>query len=76
MVEFLSKHFQIVPQRDEVKDVLVLVQRSRGFGADTIVVAVQPFADVAVERNKMRRAKDELIILDGNVIVRNVSVCG
>lgn len=71
MIEFLGQDLQVVAQCDEVKDVMILVERTCGGGADAIVVPMQPFTDVAVERDEMRRTEDQLILLDGDVILRH-----
>jgi hypothetical protein len=47
---------------------VVLIELAEYLGRYAIVVPVQPFADVAVEGNKMRGAEYEVIFADVNAI--------
>jgi hypothetical protein len=53
MVQLVSNRLEGVTQRDEVNYVVVLVQVRFHVDLDPIVVAVQPLADVAIERDEM-----------------------
>ena len=61
MVIELGRNFlESISQGNEVDDVLVFVERSINLCEDTIVVSVQAFADVSIERDEVRSTKDKI----------------
>ena len=61
MVQIVDDLLHRVAESDEVEDVTVLVKRAGKFDGRAPVVAMQPFADVAVESNEVRGAEDQMI---------------
>ena len=62
VVEFIHDRLGSPLERDEIKHVLIRVERPSDFHGDTVVVAVQPFAIVAVVRDEMRATEEEVIL--------------
>ena len=59
---------QGVAQREEVDDVMVLVERSLDLGRHAIIMPVQPLAGIAVEGDEVAGAEDQVILLDADVV--------
>ena len=57
MIQIVHDRPQRVAHGDEIDDILILVQRPKPFGRDAVIMPMQPLADIAVERNKVRALK-------------------
>ena len=66
VVELVGDRLQLVAEGDEVDHVLVFVERAFDFHGHAIVVAVQPLAHVAVERDEMGGAEDVLLFFEAD----------
>ena len=60
--------FELVAERDEVDHVLVLVERASDLDRDAVIVAVQPLADIAVERDEVRGAEDVMFFFEADAV--------
>ena len=63
-----------VPQRNEVDDVVVFIEITEHVDFDMIVMAVQPLADITVERNEMCSTEDHALFAQPHVIVFGQSI--
>ena len=62
------ERLQRVAQGDEIDHVLVLVQRPFHLDRDSVVVAVQGLANVAIVRDEMRSAEDVVLFIQTDAI--------
>src|SRR5262245_29049341 len=61
VIEFVRDRPRAVFQRDEIEDVVVVVERPIDFHGHAVVVPVQPFAFAAVVGDEMPGAEDEIV---------------
>ena len=69
MIEFIGDGLGAVLQGDEVEDVVVGVQLALDLDGGAVVVAVQPFALVALVADEVAGAEDEMVLGDADLVV-------
>jgi len=70
VVELADQAAGQVAQGDEVDDVMVFVERVLHLDRHPVIVAVQALAGVAVERDEVAGAEDELVLRQADRVVR------
>ena len=66
VVEFIDDFLQTIAQCDEIKDIIIFIQRSFHLRRDAPIVAMQALADVAVECNEVSSTEDQMIFRNAN----------
>ena len=69
MVELVGDGLGAVLQGDEIEDVEVVVETAFDFDGGAVVVAVQPFALVALVADEVPRAEDQVVLGDADFVV-------
>ena len=68
VVEFVDDGLGLVAEGDEIKDIMVFVEPTVDFDRRSIVMTVNPFAEVAVKGDEMTGREDERVLRDANGI--------
>ena len=76
VIQLVEDRPQRPPQGDEIDDVAVLVQRPVYLGGHAVVVAVEPLADVALKRDEVPGAEDQVVAGDADPVVFGHGVSG
>ena len=66
MIHFVHLPLQAVAKSDEIEHVVIFIQRSFDFRFNPPIVSVDSLANVSIERNEMRRAKDKRVFGDSH----------
>lgn len=74
MIETIANKAQDFLQRDEVEDVVVVIQPALKRRGRAVVVAVQGLALIAFIRNEVTGAEDGVILCDSNAKIGHVRV--
>ena len=70
MVEFVNDRLGLIPQGDEVINIVIFIKVPLDFDRDPVIVAVDSLAFLAVKRDEMSRREDEKILGHPDVILR------
>jgi hypothetical protein len=66
VIELADKRLEAIAEGDKVEDILVFIEIPLNGCFDAPIVAMQPFTDIAIERDEVRRAEDQSILGDAD----------
>jgi hypothetical protein len=66
MIQLLDHFRERIAKSDKVDHITILVELSGNLGFESIVVAMQTFADITGEGDKVRRREYELLFVQKN----------